>query len=263
MLPYFFGTAFFLADINGDSLNKQEMIKPVKHGINKIVAVIALLSLELIVVLISFFCAMAIFIFIARMIFWSKKDSLDRSVFDFMSTHITDFNTGLMQFFSFLGTHYFLIPANLVLFAYFMFVKKHRWFSIKIPVVAISSTVLMFLLKFIFQRHRPLMPLLDAARGLSFPSGHAMMSFTFYGLLAYMVWKNVENRLLRVVLVSGLLLVILCIGISRIYLRVHFASDVIAGFCLGLMWLVLCSFVIDKMEKYSRRKVNPQVQAAS
>jgi undecaprenyl-diphosphatase len=75
-----------------------------------------------------------------------------------------------------------------------------------------------------------------------------------------MVWKNVENKALRIILVTGLLLVILGIGISRIYLRVHYASDVLAGFCLGLMWLVLCSFIIDRMEQYSRRKVNPQVQ---
>jgi undecaprenyl-diphosphatase len=236
------------------------MIRPVKKTINKVVAQIALLSLELIVVLVSFFCAMGVFIFVARMVFWSKKDNFDNYVFRFMSNNISDFNTDVMQFFSFLGTHFFLIPANLILFAYFMFFKKHRWFSVKIPVVAISSTVLLFLLKFLFKRHRPLTPLLEEARGLSFPSGHAMMSFTFYGLLAYMVWKNVENKALRIILVTGLLLVILGIGISRIYLRVHYASDVLAGFCLGLMWLVLCSFIIDRMEQYSRRKVNPQVQ---
>ncbi len=178
-----------------------------------------------------------------------------------MSAHISDFNTDVMQLFSFLGTHYFLIPANLLMFCYFLFIRKHRWFSIKIPVVAISSTVLMFLLKFIFQRERPLNPLLTEAKGLSFPSGHAMMSFTFYGLIIYMVWINVQSRLLRSVLVTGLLLLILLIGISRVYLKVHYASDVIAGFCLGLMWLVLCSFVLDKMEKYSQKEINPAVQA--
>ena len=119
----------------------------------------------------------------------------------------------------------------------------------------------MFLLKFFFQRHRPLTPLLSEAKGLSFPSGHAMMSLTFYGLLAYMAWKNVENVATRIILVGGLLLLILCIGLSRIYLRVHYASDVIAGFSLGIMWLVICSYVLNKMEKYSKRNLNPQVNA--
>lgn len=220
----------------------------------------ALLSLELIVVLVSFFMAMGIFIFVARMIFWSKKVAFDEAVFAFMAKNVSEVNTDVMQFFSFLGTHFFLIPANLVLFSYFMFFKKHRWYSVKAPVVAISSTILLFLLKFVFHRTRPLTPLLEQAKGLSFPSGHAMMSLTFYGLLAYLVWQNVENKFLKLFLVTSLTLLILFIGISRIYLRVHYASDVIAGFSLGLMWLVLCSFIIDKMEKYSKRNVAPQVQ---
>lgn len=244
------------------------MIKPikrvrkhVKHGINKVVATIALLSLELFVVLVAFFCSLGIFIFVARMIFLEKRDGFDTAVSNFMAMNVTETNTSIMQFFSFIGTHYFLIPANLALVCYFAFIKKHRWYSIKIPVVAISGVVLMFLLKFIFNRQRPLTPLLDHAQGLSFPSGHALMSFTFYGLLIYLVWNNVDNKMLRFLLITGLLLVILFIGISRVYLVVHFASDVIAGFCLGLMWLVLCIFLLDKMEQYSRRNI-PVVQEA-
>jgi undecaprenyl-diphosphatase len=237
------------------------MVKLVKRQVQKVLATIALLSLELIVVVVSFFAAMALFIFVARMIFLKKKNHFDTAVFDFMSRHITDLNTGIMQIFSFMGTHYFLIPANLALVFYFLFIRKHRWYSIKIPVVAISSTVLLFLLKYIFQRKRPLNPLLEQARGLSFPSGHAMMSFTFYGLIIYMVWKKVRNPILRMVLITILLLIILFIGISRVYLKVHYASDVIAGFCLGLMWLVLCSFLLDKMEKYHNRRMAAEVPA--
>jgi undecaprenyl-diphosphatase len=87
------------------------------------------------------------------------------------------------------------------------------------------------------------------------------MSFTFYGLLIYLVWQNVENRILSSILVTLLLITILFIGISRVYLEVHYATDVIAGFCMGLMWLVLSLYTLDKMERYSRRKVNPVVQA--
>jgi undecaprenyl-diphosphatase len=237
------------------------MVKGVKRGAKRIFATIALLSLELVVVLVSFFVAMGLFIAMAKMIFLEKRQDFDTMVSNFMRANVTDFNTDVMQFFSFLGTHYFLIPANLAFFCYFLFIRKHRWYSIKMPVVSASSTVLLFLLKFIFQRERPLDPLLQAARGLSFPSGHAMMSFTFYGLLAYMIWTNMHNRLLKIVLVTVLLLVILFIGVSRVYLNVHYASDVIAGFCLGLMWLVLCSFAIDKIEKYSRKEINPVVQS--
>jgi undecaprenyl-diphosphatase len=119
----------------------------------------------------------------------------------------------------------------------------------------------MFFLKHLFNRERPLTPLLEPARGLSFPSGHSLMSFTFYGLMIYLVWTNVQNKLLSSILITALLLIILFIGISRVYLEVHYATDVIAGFCMGLMWLVLSLYTLDKMERYSRRKVNPVVQA--
>jgi undecaprenyl-diphosphatase len=165
-----------------------------------------------------------------------------------------------MQFFTFLGTHYFLIPANLVLIAWFLFVRRHRWYSIKVPAIAISSVVLMLVLKEVFGRDRPLVPLLEAARGFSFPSGHAFMSTTFYGLLAFIVSQDVRSHRLRWVLISGLAVLILIIGLSRIYLRVHYTSDVLAGLCLGIVWLVISITVIRRMERWSRREVDPVVQ---
>jgi undecaprenyl-diphosphatase len=57
-----------------------------------------------------------------------------------------------------------------------------------------------------------------------------------------------------------LLLLILTIGFSRIYLRVHYASDVIAGFCVGLLWLVICVWILNKLENFGKQKVNPVVQ---
>ncbi len=121
----------------------------------------------------------------------------------------------------------------------------------------------MSLLKLIFKRPRPDIPLVDAARGLSFPSGHATMSCTFYGLLIYMVYKNVENKIARWLLISFLFMVIVMIGSSRVYLNVHYATDVIAGYCLGLMWLVLSIYILQKIELYSKRKINPVVQAVA
>jgi undecaprenyl-diphosphatase len=242
------------------SVYKKVIVRPVKRVVRKTIATITLLSLELLVVLVAFIGAMSIFIFVARMVL-RKKNGFDVWADNFITRYINDGNTEIMKVFSFLGDHRFLIPVNLSLIFYFLFIKKHRWYSIKIPAVAISGVVLMFILKHLFNRERPLTPLLEPARGLSFPSGHSLMSFTFYGLMIYLVWTNIENKLLSSVLVTGLLLIILFIGISRIYLEVHYATDVIAGFCMGLMWLVLSLYVLDKMERYSRRKVNPVVQS--
>lgn len=238
------------------------MFSRLKSGVKKFWAAVALLSVELVIILLLFFTAMFGFILLARRILLHRKEDFDFKVFEWLAQHVSDSNTRIMQLFSFFGDHTFLIPANLILIAWFLFVKKHRWYSIKIPVVAISSVVLMFLLKMIFQRPRPSLPLMQEARGLSFPSGHAMTSVTFYGLMIYLIWINVKNVYWKWSLTIFTIILILFIGTSRIYLRVHYISDVIAGYCVGVIWLVLSLSVLKKMERYSRKKVDPVVQAA-
>lgn len=235
--------------------NKIVMIRRFKTGIKKVYAALTLATIEILVVLIAFIAALFSFVLIARMIFWKKKTTIDFEVFDFLTTYVSDVNTGIMRVFSFLGTHYFLIPANLLIIGYFLFVRKHRWYSIKVPVISLSSMLLMFFLKNLFGRERPLIPLLQEAKGLSFPSGHAMMSFAFYGLIIYIVYENVKTGA-KWLMIAGLMLTILFIGISRVYLRVHYASDVLAGFCLGLMWLVFSLFILNRMERFSKKEVD-------
>ena len=239
------------------------MLRHVRHGVKKIYAAIALLSIEIIIVTGVFSAALFAFISIANMIFKEKKQDFDQHAFNFLAKNISDVNTDVMQVFTFLGTHTFLIPANLALVAWFLFIKKHRWYSISVPVVALSSLLLMFFLKMIFHRDRPLSPLLQAAQGYSFPSGHATMSITFYGLIIFLVWQNVKSVLLKWTLTILLGLLIIFIGVSRVYLRVHYASDVLAGFCIGLMWLFLSLWILKRIETYSRRKVDPVVEKAA
>lgn len=233
----------------------------VRKQIKKFWASLALLSVELLIVWALFLASFLVFIFVIFRIFYFKKESFDFAVFDALERYVSDGMNDFMLGITFLGTHNFLIPANLALIAYFLFIKKHRWYSIKIPVVALGGVTLMFLLKMVFNRPRPLIPLLKEAAGLSFPSGHAMMSFSFYGLLIYLVWQNVKQVWVRNVAIVFLLLLILLIGFSRVYLRVHYASDVLAGFCVGIIWLVLSLWVTRRIETYSRRNIEPELQA--
>jgi len=236
------------------------MFKRLSARVKKFWAALALLSVEMIIVLGLFLGALVLFVNMIRRVFFLHNNRFDDKVFAYLNKHVSNENNDIMMFFTYLGRHEFLIPANLLLIAYFLFIKKHRWYSIKVPAIALSSLALMFGLKHLFERNRPLVPLLEQARGLSFPSGHALMSVTFYGLLIYIVFKGFKNKAFKWTLISLLLLLILTIGFSRIYLRVHYASDVIAGFCVGLLWLVICVWVLNKLEKYSMRKVNPVVQ---
>jgi undecaprenyl-diphosphatase len=229
-------------------------MKRLKNTGKRIWKEITLLSVEFMIIIILFIASAFVFARVVNTIFIEKKEDFDHRVFEWVSPYINDTNTAIMLFFTNLGKHTFLIPANLLLAAYFLFIRKHKWYSIRVSSIAISSLCLMFLLKLSFSRPRPALPVLTEVSGLSFPSGHALMSFAFYGLLIYITWYGVKNKLLRWVLIILLLLLIHIIGFSRIYLRVHYASDVMAGLSVGFIWLVLSLWVIRQLEKRSMKK---------
>src|SRR5215204_4442798 len=231
------------------------MFKRISAKVKKFWAAVALLSLEMLIVLTLFLGSFILFVYMIRRVFFLRNNLFDEKVFAYLQNHVSPENNSIMLFFTFLGKHEFLIPANLILIAYFLFIKKHRWYSIKIPAIALSSLALMFGLKHLFDRDRPLVPLLEEARGLSFPSGHALMSVTFYGLLIYIVYREVKDPALKWALIVALLLLIHLIAFSRIYLRVHYTTDVIAGLAMGFIWLVFSLKALRQLEKYSRRNV--------
>jgi undecaprenyl-diphosphatase len=236
------------------------MNKRIQAAFKKNLASLALLSVELAIVLILFACALIIFTVIAYGVFKLQYQQFDFVVFDKVAHLVTPRMTGFIRVITFFGNHMFLIPANLVLVIYFLFIRKHRWYSIKVPVVAIGGVILMALLKEIFNRQRPLIPLLAPVKGLSFPSGHAMMSVSFYGLLIFLVWENITNRTLKWGLTIFLVLFILLIGFSRVYLRLHYFSDVIAGFAAGIIWLTISLLTVRRFERFSKRKIDPIIE---
>ena len=99
-------------------------------------------------------------------------------------------------------------------------------------------------LKFAIQRPRPEGFALAAETGFSFPSGHSMAAMAFFGLLVWMAWSYRQDRLVRWCCVAAFSAIIVMIGFSRIYLGVHYASDVIGGFCVSLAWLALYTRLI-------------------
>lgn len=223
-------------------------------------ALLRLLSAELAVILVLFAVALFALAYLIRKVIVLHQTGFDKSVSAFLGSYVSPRNNDIMLFFTFLGTHRFLIPANLVLIAYFLFIKKHKWYSIKVPAIALSSLALMFGLKHLFNRPRPDVPLLFRAEGLSFPSGHALFSITFYGLLVYIIYKSDWSKGLKRILIMLLLLLIPVIGFSRVYLRVHYATDVVAGFCVGFIWLTFAIWLLNRMERYSGKKLEASVK---
>jgi membrane-associated phospholipid phosphatase len=220
----------------------------------KVADKVVILSKELIILLAVFTVSLFTFLIIAFRVFYLDKTGADEKAFAFARTLVNDSTTQIMEVITFFGSHYFLIPANLLLCGYFLLKKKSRY-SIKVSAIALSSVLIMLGLKLLFNRHRPLIPLLEPARGLSFPSGHAFMSVCFYGLLMIIIWREERpHPVLKWVLLLLVILLLLCIGFSRIYLRVHYFTDVVAGFSIGSMWLFLSSFLIDSIRPVGLKK---------
>jgi undecaprenyl-diphosphatase len=236
------------------------MLKATRVRIKRVIAAIGLLSAELIVVVLAFLLSVSLFSYLVKQVFFDKEEQFDHSVFNFLEAYVTPFNSAFMQAITFLGTHTFLIPANLLLTGYFLFIRKHKWYSIKVATIALSSTAMMLILKTIFSRDRPLVPLLKPALGYSFPSGHSLMSFAFYGLLIYLCYMYIENKVVRWVLIILLATLVFLIGFSRIYLRVHYASDVLAGFSMGIIWLCFSIWMLNRIEAYGKRNIEPVVE---
>lgn len=157
--------------------------------------------------------------------------------------------TPVVVFFTWLGSPEVLVPGGLALLAWFALGRRHRWHSWRVPVVALGATGLNVLLKLIYQRPRPLLPHLVHVHGLSFPSGHAMVAMAFYGLLFWLVRHRLRHGWKRHLALAGLAFLIVAIGGSRIYLHVHYASDVVAGFAAGLAWLLLALGMLGYLER--------------
>jgi membrane-associated phospholipid phosphatase len=210
---------------------------------------VSLIVAEVLLSLLLFAAAIAILIFLVRRPM-RKYKPIDIAIFEKIRPSVNPARNQIMLFLTFLGKHQFLIPANLFLIFYFLFVTRQTGFSIRIVTIALSSLVLMFLLKHLFQRMRPLSPLLKAARGLSFPSGHAIMAVTFYGLLIYILQHTIRVDEIKYLVTALLTILIASIGYSRVYLRVHYASDVAAGFIIGFLWLIISLSVLKAIENY-------------
>jgi membrane-associated phospholipid phosphatase len=220
----------------------------------KVADKVVIFSKELIILLAAFAVSLFTFILIAYRVFYLDKTGADEKAFAFAHAIVNDSTTQLMEIVTFFGSHYFLIPGNLLLAVYFLLTKKSRY-SIKVSAIALSSVLIMLGLKLLFNRHRPLIPLLEPARGLSFPSGHAFMSVCFYGLLMIIIWREERpHPVLKWVLLLLVITLLLFIGFSRIYLRVHYFTDVLAGFCIGSFWLLLSSFLIDRIRPAGLKK---------
>jgi undecaprenyl-diphosphatase len=195
-----------------------------------------------------FLVCLVFFVYIIDEVVLENEQNLDAWGWRLVEPLRSPFMTEFMQVITLLGSWYFLLPAYLALIAWYQHYHKRQDIALDILAIGITSTVIMFTLKEIFKRQRPLEPLLHAVPGFSFPSGHSFSSFMFFGLLVYVIadTKNMHPSI-RWFAGIGCILLALTIGISRVYLKVHYPSDVIGGFLLCIIWLGISFLVLHKV----------------
>lgn len=155
---------------------------------------------------------------------------------------ISDFATPIAKFVTNFGGAIFLLGLTIILFVCI----KNRKIGASIFSNLVIVTILNQLLKGILQRPRPTEFRIIEETGYSFPSGHSMVSMAFYGYLIYLIYKFVKNKYIKWSLIILLSILICTIGVSRIYLGVHYTSDVLGGFLISISYLVIYTSAVKK-----------------
>lgn len=209
-------------------------------------------SVRILIVIAIFAVLLFAFAKITNEIIFEKETGFDERVFSELFSLRSKGLTNIMEFFTFFGGRKFLFPTYCVIVAYYLFFKNSSAKSLGIAAVGLSGAGILFLLKNIFKRNRPLEPLVDKITSFSYPSGHSFSAFTFFGMLIYLMWDTKVSRTIKWIASITMIAFACMIAISRVYLHVHYASDVIAGFCLSILWLYTCYHVFKTVNIVER-----------
>lgn len=193
-----------------------------------------------------FIVSAVVFLSVLIAVVCEKTNNLDRFIYDLF--YFDDGITFFMKGITFMGSGLALLLIALLI----VLISKDKIFALSIPLNLGMISLLNYSLKNLICRPRPAGFRLIEETGYSFPSGHSASSFAFYFFLIYLIFRYCKNTKLKISLSVLLSLLVLGIGVSRVYLGVHYISDVIGGFSLASMYLI---FYINFIEAFLRSKV--------
>ena len=170
-------------------------------------------------------------------------EKIDNSIYSIFSKYINDSTTSIIKAITFLGNNVCVILVCLILL-----ILKCTRKNIGIPAIsaALSSTILMVIIKNIVARNRPTIFPLIVEKSYSFPSGHAMVNTSLYFTIAFFTLKNVKNKKMAVSLAIFLYILPIVMGLTRVYLGVHYITDVFAGIFMGCAVYIVISEIFIK-----------------
>lgn len=178
---------------------------------------------------------------------WLKgfDSTLISFVQSFETPGLTDFMLAVTSLGSVRGIALLTAVFSILLFLF----RSYRFGLFLIVSVSLGAGAFNRFLKEMFQRIRPDIHPIITEQGYSFPSGHSMGSLIFYGSLAILLFQANDSKIVRFSGVAAAILFIIWIGLSRIYLGVHFPSDVIGGYTAGIIWLLFVASLFHITEK--------------
>jgi undecaprenyl-diphosphatase len=179
---------------------------------------------------------LGVFFWIAHLIGQHRIIAFDKRLTDAVRSLSSNEATVWMERFTNVGSGLYVLFI-VVLFAVGLAVIGYRRELLFYLGVIGFSSLLNIVLKILFHRARPDIHRIIQASGYSFPSGHSMSAFTLYGITAYFLWKHLRSFWIRIFVILVVILLVLMIGISRVYLGVHYPSDVIGGYLVSAAWL--------------------------
>ncbi|MDT7827424.1 phosphatase PAP2 family protein [Pricia sp. S334] len=181
-----------------------------------------------------------------------ELSAIDSQITDYIISFRTPARTEFFIWLTHVGDIYgYLIIGGIFIFLSAVVFKSWKYIA-QIGIVLILATLSNMMLKRFIDRARPDIEHLVSVATLSYPSGHAMSAMAFYGFLIYLLYRFKMNRFLKVAAIIFFILLILNIGISRVYLGVHFPTDIIAGFIAGFIWVVFCVLAFNLIELFRR-----------
>jgi undecaprenyl-diphosphatase len=162
--------------------------------------------------------------------------SFDKIWADIFISWRSDLGINLFSKLTYLGNWQIVVPVLLVIIG-ILVIKKRQEFVGPFVFTMISSGTTTFIGKILISRFRPVGAAI-VETDFSFPSGHATVAVAFYGFLAYLIIKLVKNKIKRQVVITSAILIVFIVGFSRLYLGVHYISDVLAGYLVGSLALI-------------------------
>ncbi|WP_088548957.1 phosphatase PAP2 family protein [Paenibacillus aquistagni] len=192
----------------------------------------------------------ALFIVFAWLVLTDRLSSFDLLIIETIQGLESPLFTKAMLLITRTGEGLLLIMITLAIMIVLFAVLRHRRELELLVFVSLTSACLNQLLKIIIVRPRPTLNRLIEVGGYSFPSGHSMAAFSLYGTVTYLLWKHIPNRAGRIVLLTLSGCFIVLIGLSRVYLGVHYPTDVLAGYLASASWLLLS---ISLYERWIRK----------